>query len=46
MLSSIVVVHKSRRIIGVDDLDMGFRYVVFEGLVLNWYDTFVCIPKK
>jgi hypothetical protein len=27
-------------------LDMGFRYVVFEGLVLNWYDTFVCIPKK
>jgi hypothetical protein len=33
MLSFIVVVHKDRRVIGVDDLDMGFHDVTFEGLV-------------
>jgi hypothetical protein len=46
MLSSIVVVHKGRKVIGVDDLIMGFCYVAFEGLVLNWYDAFACITKK
>jgi hypothetical protein len=35
MLSSIVVAYKGRRIIGVDDLNMSFRDVAFEGLVSN-----------
>jgi hypothetical protein len=35
MLSFIVVVHKGKTIISVDDLDMCFRDVIFEGLVLN-----------
>jgi hypothetical protein len=46
MLSSIVVVHKGRRVVGVDDLDIGFCYMAFEGLVLIWYDTFACKTKK
>ncbi len=46
MLSFIVVVHKDRRVIGVDDLDMGFHDVIFEGLVPNWYGIFDHITQK
>jgi hypothetical protein len=46
MLSSTIVVHKGRKVIGVNDLDMGFCNVAFEGLVLNWYGTFDHITKK
>jgi hypothetical protein len=35
MLASIVIAQKGRRLIGVDDLDMSFHDVAFEGLVLN-----------
>jgi hypothetical protein len=35
MLSFIVIVHKSKRVVGVDDLNMGFLDVAFEGFVLN-----------
>jgi hypothetical protein len=33
MLSSIVVVHKGKEVVGVDDLNMGFHDVAFEGLM-------------
>ncbi len=46
MLSSIVVVHKGKEVVGVDDLNMGFHDVAFEGLVLNWCGTFDRITKK
>jgi hypothetical protein len=46
MLSSIVVVYIGRRVVGVDDLDIGFCYMAFEGLVLNWSDIFAYITKK
>jgi hypothetical protein len=32
MLSSIVVTQNGRRLVGVDDLDMSFHDVTFEGL--------------
>jgi hypothetical protein len=35
MLSFIIVVHKGRRVVGVDDLNMGFYDVTFERLVSN-----------
>jgi hypothetical protein len=46
MLSSIVVVHKSKRVVGVNDLNMVFHDLAFEGFVLNQYDTFDHITKK
>jgi hypothetical protein len=46
MLSFIVVVHKDRRVTSVDDLDMGFHDVTFEGLVPNWYGIFGHITQK
>jgi len=46
MLSSIVIVHKSKRVVGIDDLNMGFHDVAFEGFVLNRYGIFYHITKK
>jgi hypothetical protein len=44
MLSSNV--HKGRKVVGVNDLDMGFCNVAFERLVLNWYGIFYYITKR
>jgi len=46
MLSSIVIVHKSKRVVGIDDLNMGFHDVAFERFVLNRYGIFDHITKK
>jgi hypothetical protein len=48
MLPFTIVVHEGRKIVGVDDLNMGFHDhdVAFEGLVLNQYGTFDRITKK
>jgi hypothetical protein len=46
MLPFTIIVHKGRKIVGVDDLNIGFHDVAFEGLVLNRYGTFDHITKK
>jgi hypothetical protein len=46
MLASIVIAQKGRRFVGVDDLDMSFHDVAFEGLVLNQYGMFDCKTKN